>query len=198
MRRKEREITELSDIEAVIRKSLFCRLGLSDDNWPYVVPLCFGYEDRRVYVHGSLEGRKTDILQTIHELAERIHQRALVIVMSDLFTEVPSLLDCFQHMRFRKHDLAVFHMLDRQEVTFEFDRPIRFVDMEDSSALVTDPAVISQGYKEEISQYLQEMKHGCQEFNVDYHPVYTDNDYEKVLGSFLLQRSNQSPQASRR
>jgi uncharacterized protein len=62
MRRKEEEITQESEIEAIIHESRFCRLGLSDDNRPYVVPLCFGYQDRTVYIHGSLEGRKTDIL----------------------------------------------------------------------------------------------------------------------------------------
>lgn len=62
MRRKEKEITKKSDIEAVIHKSLVCRVGLSDDNIPYIVPLCFGYQDRTIYVHGSLKGRKTNIL----------------------------------------------------------------------------------------------------------------------------------------
>jgi len=63
MRRKEKEITEKSEIEAVIYKSMVCRLALSDDNIPYIVPLCFGYQNNTIYVHGSLEGRKIDILQ---------------------------------------------------------------------------------------------------------------------------------------
>ncbi|MCP4673635.1 MAG: pyridoxamine 5'-phosphate oxidase family protein, partial [Desulfobacula sp.] len=63
MRRKEKEIVEKSDIEAVIQKSIVCHLGLSDNNIPYIVPLCFGYQDNTIYVHGSLKGRKTDIIQ---------------------------------------------------------------------------------------------------------------------------------------
>ena len=63
MRRKEKEITEKSAIEAVILQSIVCRLGLSDSNIPYIVPLCFGYQDGAIYVHGSLEGKKTDIIQ---------------------------------------------------------------------------------------------------------------------------------------
>lgn len=63
MRRKEKEIPEQSEIEAVIHKSIVCRVGLSDDNIPYIVPLCFGYQDRTIYVHGSLTGRKINILQ---------------------------------------------------------------------------------------------------------------------------------------
>jgi len=63
MRRKEKEITKKSEIEAVIHKSLVCRVGLSDNNIPYVVPLCFGYQDNTIYVHGFLKGRKIDILR---------------------------------------------------------------------------------------------------------------------------------------
>ncbi len=63
MRRKEKEITEQSEIEAVIQKSMVCRLGLSDNNIPYIVPLCFGYHKSTIYVHGSIKGRKFSILQ---------------------------------------------------------------------------------------------------------------------------------------
>ena len=63
MRKKEKEITEASAIEAIIKKSLVCRLALSDDNFPYIVPLCFGYRDRVLYFHGSLKGKKVDIIK---------------------------------------------------------------------------------------------------------------------------------------
>lgn len=63
MRRKEKEIIEKSEIEAVIQKSIVCRVGLSDDHIPYIVPMCFGYQDNTIYVHSSLEGRKINILQ---------------------------------------------------------------------------------------------------------------------------------------
>jgi len=63
MRRKEKEITEESAIEAIIQKSLVCRLALSDGNFPYIVPLCFGYRDKVLYFHGSLKGKKIDIIR---------------------------------------------------------------------------------------------------------------------------------------
>lgn len=61
MRRKEKEITDKSEIEAVIHNSVVCRIGLVDDNIPYIVPLCFGYRDNTIYVHVSLEGKKINI-----------------------------------------------------------------------------------------------------------------------------------------
>jgi uncharacterized protein (DUF58 family) len=131
---------------------------------------------------------KTEIIDTIHNLAERIPRRAMVIILSDFLTEIAPLLDCFQHMRFRKHDLAVFHLLDRQEMDFKFDRPIRFVDMESPFSMVTDPAMIAAGYRRELDRYLSDLKRGCREFCVDYQSIVTDGDYETTLAAFLLQR----------
>ena len=63
MRRKEKEISEESAIEAVIKKSIVCRLGMVDEGKPYIVPLCFGYKDRTIYVHGSLKGKRIDAIR---------------------------------------------------------------------------------------------------------------------------------------
>ncbi len=135
----------------------------------------------------------TDTAQVLHNLAEKAKQRALVVVFSDFFAEVDALMDSFQHMRFKKHDLAVFHMLDRQEVDFRFDRPIRFVDLESPYSMVTDPSVIRSGYVKEVQNYLNGMKSGSREFGVDYRQVFTDDNYEQILASFLLERMNKKP-----
>lgn len=63
MRRSEKEITDELAVEAIIHASLVCRLALSDGNQPYIVPLCFGYQDRTLYFHSALEGKKIDLLQ---------------------------------------------------------------------------------------------------------------------------------------
>lgn len=137
------------------------------------------------------------IVQTLHEAAERIPQRALVIVMSDLFTDVDELFNGFQHMRFRKHDLAVFHLLDKREIDFQFDRPIRFVDMESNYTMITDPSMIETEYRHAVQEYLNAVTRGCREFGVDYQRVMTDSNYEKVLASFLLQRMGKSASGGR-
>jgi hypothetical protein len=63
LRRREKEITDKSEIDSIIRKSLVCRLGLADDGSPYIVPLCFGYKDNSLYFHSAKEGRKIEILK---------------------------------------------------------------------------------------------------------------------------------------
>ncbi len=62
MRLSEREITDQTAMETIIRTSLVCRLGLSDENRPYIVPLCFGYQDRALYFHGAKKGKKIDLI----------------------------------------------------------------------------------------------------------------------------------------
>ena len=131
----------------------------------------------------------TDLPTVLHDLAEKVRQRALVIVISDLFTPIGSLLECLRHLRFRKHDLAVFHLLDRVELDFKFERPIRFVDLESPFALVTEPGSIRERYLDSIHAHIEQLRHGCAEFKADYRQIVTDQDYEEVLADFLVERS---------
>lgn len=144
------------------------------------------------YIFDVLDGIRprgeTQVVRILHDLAETIRRRALVVVISDLFTEVEPLLDCFHHLRHRKHDLAVFHLLDDAELNFEFGRPIRFVDMETGTSIVTEPGVIRPEYLNVLQSWLGAMLKGCREFHVDYRRVRLSEDYEKVLSRFILDR----------
>ena len=79
MRRREKEIVQESDIEAIIRSARICRLGLSDGEHPYIVPLCFGYDDRTLYFHGALEGRKLDIIRKNHHVCFEIDVKTEIV-----------------------------------------------------------------------------------------------------------------------
>ncbi len=131
----------------------------------------------------------TNLVSTLHDLAEKIRPRALVAVFSDLFHDPEELLSAFQHLRFKKHDLAIFHLLDPAELKFEFDRPVRFVDLESSGSIVTEPALIREQYLAEINKFLNRIAAGCREFKADYRRVLTDQPYDKVLADFLVERA---------
>ena len=90
----------------------------------------------------------------LHELAETIRQRALIVIISDLFVEPELLRGCFQHLRFRKHDVAVFHLLDPQELSFDFRRPMRFLDMEGGPSIFAEPNEIADRYHKALGGYL--------------------------------------------
>ncbi len=63
MRRRDKEIRDIEEIESIIRKALVCRLGLSDDNNPYIIPVNFGYENGSLYIHSAQTGKKLEILK---------------------------------------------------------------------------------------------------------------------------------------
>lgn len=132
----------------------------------------------------------TNIVQALHDLAEKTRRRALIIVLTDGFEDAEALLNCFQHLRFQKHDLVLFQLLDRMEMDFQFDRPVRFNDLESSFNLVTEPNTIRDEYLAQLHRHLKRLKEGCNQFNADYRQVILDQDYEKLLADFLSERSN--------
>ncbi len=88
----------------------------------------------------------TQLVPVLHELAETIDQRALIVIVSDLFVEPEALRRCLEHLRFRKHDVAVFHLLDPRELRFDFHRPMRFLDMEGGPSVFAEPNDIADRY----------------------------------------------------
>jgi uncharacterized protein (DUF58 family) len=132
---------------------------------------------------------ETHLEAVLHELAETIRQRALVVILSDLFIEPEALRGCFQHLQFRKHDVAVFHLLDPLEVAFEFRRPMRFLDMEGGPAIFAEPNEIAERYHRALQTYLDGLRAVVLESAVDYHRVSLDTDYEQVLTQFLVGRA---------
>ena len=131
----------------------------------------------------------TNLIPTLHELAETIRQRSLIILVSDLFVEPDELHDCFQHLLFRKHDLAVFHLYDPLELSFNMKRPTRFLDMEGGASIFVEPNEISDRYHRALEEYREQVRQVTVEASVDYHEVSIDDDYEKVLTNFLVGRT---------
>ncbi len=132
---------------------------------------------------------ETQLASVLHELAETIQQRALIVIISDLFLEPAVLGHCFQHLRFRKHDVAAFHLLDPLEIEFNFRRPMRFLDMEGGPSIFAEPSDIARRYQSALEQYLAGLKQVVLESAIDYHRVTIDEDYEKVLVRFLMSRA---------
>jgi uncharacterized protein (DUF58 family) len=130
----------------------------------------------------------TGLVTALHEAAEKIKSRALVVIISDLFVEPETLKEAFQHLRFRKHDVAVFHLLEEREIRFDFDRPTRFVDLEGNAALVVDPSLAGRRYRDAMHRYLDEITGIVRDAGVDYHRVVVEEKYDEVLARFLLGR----------
>ncbi len=132
---------------------------------------------------------ETGLVAALHEAAEKIRQRALVVVISDLFVDPAELSQAFQHLRFRKHDCVVFHLLEESEIAFEFDRPMRFVDLEGGSELLADPSIVATEYRKAVSKYLTDLDQVVRDAAVDYNRVSISDHYGDVLAKFLLGRA---------
>ncbi|MEI7730122.1 MAG: DUF58 domain-containing protein [Verrucomicrobiota bacterium] len=134
-------------------------------------------------------GGETALVSALHDFSEKIRQRALVVVFSDFFCPVEPLLDCLQHLRFEKHDVALFHLMDPMEIDFPFDRPTRFVDLESPATLLAEPAIIRAQYQQQLKQHMTALREGCNRFAVELMSVVTDQSYEAVLREFLKGRA---------
>ncbi|MCA9133534.1 MAG: DUF58 domain-containing protein, partial [Planctomycetales bacterium] len=133
---------------------------------------------------------ETGLIAVLHELAETVRQRALVIILSDLFVEPEQLRECFEHLRFRKQEGTAFHLLDPEELAFAFQRPTRFLDMEGGTALFADPVEIADRYHRAMEQYLTALGKIVLETAVDYRRVSIDSPYPQELTNFLVARAS--------
>lgn len=139
----------------------------------------------------------TGLVEAIHQAAEKISQRALIVIVSDLFFPVEPLREAFQHLRFRKHDIALFHLLDREEVEFDFDRPTRFLDLEGGSSLLADPSLIRRRYREAVTHYLEQVDQIVNQSVIDYHRTFLDEPYDQALARFLMGRNPKTARSAR-
>jgi uncharacterized protein (DUF58 family) len=131
----------------------------------------------------------TTLLTALHDAAENIRQRALVVIFSDLFVPPEELKSAIQHLRFQKHDVAAFHLLDQKELDFDFDQPAHFVDLEGGDAVLADPSLIARNYRTAVRNYLTAMDELVRSTGMDYHRVKLHERYDDVLVRFLLNRT---------
>lgn len=132
--------------------------------------------------------RKTSIGPIFHDLAERLKKRGIVIVLSDLFDNVDSMMAGLKHLRHRRHEVILMHVLDPAEMDFPFEQTTRFRGLEDLSDAVVDPRAIRRGYLAEFGRYLLALQAGCRAHAIDYVPMRTDQSLEVALASYLASR----------
>ncbi len=133
-------------------------------------------------------GSDTAISMVLHEMAERIKKRGLVILISDLMDDQESILSGLKHFRHNKQEVILFHILDRKELDFDFNTRTRFKDMESGSQLTTEPWHIKKAYKERILHLQDKYKKQCREQLIDYVPLFTDQSLDIALNSYLNKR----------
>jgi len=143
----------------------------------------------------SPEIRKTTLAsQSIHELAERIHKRSLVVIFSDMFEHSSGMEELFsslQHLRHNKHEVVLFHVVDKsKEIDFDFEnRPYKFIDIESGDQLRVFPGKLKERYISAVEAFKKQLKLRCGKYHIDLIEVDINAGFEQVLLPYLVKRS---------
>ena len=133
-------------------------------------------------------GPETTIAPVLHQTAETIKKRGLIILISDLFDDPEKVLSGLQHFRYKGHEVIVFHILDPQELTLDFSQRIRFRDLESGEEIITDPWHIQSDYQKSMEDFCNYFKTRCRQKNIDYVRLSTDTALDLALSEYLLKR----------
>jgi len=133
---------------------------------------------------------ETSLGPILHDLAERIRKRGLVVVISDLFDDVPSLMLGLKHLRHRRHEVLVLQVIDPAEQDFPFVDPTLFKGLEKPLEQITEPRALRKAYQREFEGFLTEVRRGSRELHMDYALLRTDQPLDIALRTFLSGRAS--------
>lgn len=134
-------------------------------------------------------GTTTDIVRPLKELAGNLKRRGLVVLISDLMEDEEQTITTLRQLRAMGNEVIVFHVLDPQELHFEFGDSSEFVDMETGETHITTPGAIRQSYLEQLEQYLDYCRRECQRGGVDYCLMDTSQPLDRALHTYLSRRA---------
>jgi len=136
--------------------------------------------------------KTTQVAETLHLIAEKLHKRSLVILFTDMFGEkTDPLFAAIEHLRYNRHEVVLFHVTDKlleQELEFQ-NRPIKFVDMETGQILKVNPNEIKKEYTQQLGTFMSELRLKCGQYQIDIAEADVNDDFRSVLIPFLAKRA---------
>ncbi|OGU29248.1 MAG: hypothetical protein A2057_08370 [Ignavibacteria bacterium GWA2_35_9] len=150
----------------------------------------------KAYMHEILKNlavvkpsEKTRTAECLNLIAEKIKRRGLVIIVSDFFDDVNSILKALKHFRYQKHEVIVFQILDPAERSFSFGKDAIFKDLETSEEITTQPYQIQKSYRDAMNEFTGKIKSECLNANIEYNLLETSTPFDKALFSYIQKRS---------
>jgi uncharacterized protein (DUF58 family) len=148
------------------------------------------------YILGTLNKNepsgKTSISKALFDLLPLIKKRSLCILFSDLLEEPEQIIKIINVLKAKKHEVIVFHVLDRKELDFSFSDEALFRDMEDTKTVLVNPKSLKNYYKNKFDEFIMRYKSGFASTHVDYFRLFTDIPYNKALTEYLEKRKRLS------
>ncbi len=134
-------------------------------------------------------GNETKLSVMLHQAAERITRRGMIIVISDFYDEPEEVINALQHLRFKGNDVIVFQVLDKNELDFEFTEPVLLEDCETEEQIHVMPDILGDGYRDTIRNHVEAIREGATKNKIDYELLTTDKPLDFALFSFLAKRA---------
>jgi uncharacterized protein (DUF58 family) len=145
-------------------------------------------------VQYSQHNQSSNTANVLHQIADNIHKRSLVIIFSDMLDRVSDnaeLFDALQHLKFNKHEVILFQVQDgKHELAFEFEnRPYEFIDLESGEKVRMNSTQLKQNYVEQMSNYRNELSLKCNQYRIDLVDADIHQDMERILLAYLIKRN---------
>ncbi|HQR33562.1 MAG TPA: DUF58 domain-containing protein [Blastocatellia bacterium] len=134
-------------------------------------------------------GNETRLSAMLHQAAERITRRGIIVVISDFYDEPEAITEALQHLRFKGNDVIVFQVMDKNELDFDFIEPVLLEDSETEEQIHILPDVLGDGYRDTMRKHLEAVREGCTSNKIDYELLTTDKPLDQALFSFLAKRA---------
>lgn len=138
------------------------------------------------------ETKQTDTVSYLHQIAENIHRRSMVVLFTDMFqsNNETAIFEALQHLKHNKHKVVVFHVYDaKTELELEYDgSPRKFIDIETGEVINLYSENAKAIYKEKAALFFKKIENTCLQYRIQYVPVAVGNDFEKILTTYLIGR----------
>lgn len=145
-----------------------------------------------IQIIGALEAaqpdRETELGSVLKTLGEKIKKRGLIVIISDLLTDLDQLYDGLARLEYRGHEIMVLHILDPDELSLPFNDPVLFRDIEGSEQLFAEPWAFRKAYRAAMDDFLAEVRAACGQRRIEYQMFLTDQDLGLALSHYLHSR----------
>ena len=138
--------------------------------------------------------KSTDTITFLHQIAEKIHRRSMIILFTDMFQSgnEDALFNALQHLKHNKHKVVLFHVIDsKTELNFDFDNaPRKFIDVETGEEVAIFADNVKEEYEKQVESYFEKLALTCSQNRIKYIPVSVDESFEKILLTYLVEKQN--------
>jgi uncharacterized protein (DUF58 family) len=138
------------------------------------------------------ESKKTDTITFLHQIAEKVHRRSMIVLFTDMFQDDDNerLFKALQHLKHNKHKVVLFHVIDKKtEFSFDFDNtPRKFIDLETGEQINVFADNIKSDYEKLVGDYFKQVIINCALYKIKYIPVSVDESFEKIITSYLVEK----------